>query len=150
MKVQELREALTHMGSMLVSLRAKGAADDMAVLCEFLSEHDEETVQAFVKGIRKRLEDKPPPAKKAKAPLNQARVEDYARQIAEGLHGQTNLEAVLAQLAADKSMRLAELKALSDVALGFSLSEKSKPKALAELRRLLARRLHGQHRLDLA
>lgn len=150
MKVQEMREALTQLGSLLTSMKAKSAADDVAALCDLLAEYDEETVQGFVKGIRKRLEEKPAPAKKAKAPLDQIRVLDYARQIADGLQGQGNLEAALAQLSADKGMRLAEIKALSEQAMGFSLTEKSRPKALAELRRLLARRLHGQHRLDLA
>lgn len=151
MKVQELREGLLKLAETLERLRAKGAADDLILLTEFLAEFDEQTVQACLSGLRQRLTDRPAPVKKGKVSVpDLQRVQVWYDAFKDALARSLDLEALMARLSADKTVKQPDLAELARRLLGFDLTERTRPKALLEFRRLLARHLHGQERLNLA
>lgn len=148
MRVDQFRVGLSKLANALDELKARDAATDLQLLNDFLSTFDDQTVAACLNGIRRRLEEKPAPPKKAVAANDTTLVADYAARLGSVRNSETALRSALAAIDADKKMKLPELKAVAQ-SLGVPTTSKSRPKAMQELTTALLRGILEQHRLDL-
>jgi hypothetical protein len=148
MRVDQFRLGLAKLAAAFEELKAREAAADLALLDEFLSGYDEQSVAACLAGIRKRLEDRPPAVRKAPAAADPTVWQTHAANLAAVRGNEPALRSALAALDADKRVKLPDLKAIARQ-MGLSLAAKGRPKAMQELTTALLRSLLEQHRLDL-
>ena len=148
MRVEQFRAGIAKLAAALDELKAKEFAADLVLLDEFLRPFEGQTMAACLSNLQRRLEDRPPPARKTAKAVEPSALQAFGGQIAAARGDEDRIRAVLSTIDAEKSLKLAEIQSIASSA-GISLASKTRPKAIQELLSALLYEVLQRNRLEM-